>query len=243
MNRIRQLSKLQRSAHFHTLLQRIFGLILGIVTIQMASGQDTKFAQTYTWLTESRGEHEVEVKMSRLDRNTWLSENEFETGVTDRLTLAPYLNWAFGRAMRSVGGWALEARYRFGDLRAKTLLPAVYLEPQQFAGDRAVTVETRLIGTYYTSEKFDTLISGNVIVTRLMERNEGANFGYAVGVVKMNSRDWFGAESFGSWTDKSHFLGPTFGLKLKTASALILNVGLSLSKQDNQLKVIYAHDF
>ena len=232
-----------RSGSLAFLRLEVSGLILGLVTSQLAFAQDTKFAQTYTWLTESKGEHEVEIKMNRLDRETWLSENEFETGVTDRLTIAPYFNTGFGRGIRSIGGWALEARYRFGDLRAKTLLPALYLEPQQLAGDPAVTIESRLIGTYYTSDQFDTLFSGNIIVTRLMERREALNYDYAVGVVKSSTSDWFGAEAYGSWTERSHFLGPTLGLKLKNASALILNVGLSLNKQDNQLKVIYAHDF
>ncbi len=53
---------------------------LSISTLVLAASccafsQDTRFAQTYTWLTEAKGQHELELKMSRLDRDTWLSEN------------------------------------------------------------------------------------------------------------------------------------------------------------------------
>lgn len=224
-------------------LPRPIVLFLFLATIHLAAAQDTKFGQTYTWLTESKGEHEIEIKMTRADRNTWLSENEFETGVTDRLTIAPYLNFQFARQNPTLGGWSLETRYRFGDLKAKTLLPAIYLEPQELTGDPAMTLEGRLIGSYYPSDKFDVLLSGNLVMTRLMERSEAVGYGYAVGAVKMQPKHWCGAEAYGSWADKSHFIGPTFGLKLKSSSAVIFNAGISLNKQDNYLKVIYAQDF
>ena len=114
--------------------------VISLVALAASSAhaQDTKFGQTYTWLTEAKGEHEVELKMTRVDRDTWLSENEFETGITDRFTLAPYLNFLSVKGSPTIGGWAMEMRYRFGDLKSKSLLPAVYLEPQQMAGDSAV---------------------------------------------------------------------------------------------------------
>ncbi|MBS1718278.1 MAG: hypothetical protein JSS72_11160 [Armatimonadetes bacterium] len=205
--------------------------------------QDTRFAQTYTWLTEAKGQHEIELKLTRADRNTWVSENEFETGITDRFTLAPYLNFEFAKDSPTLGGWALEMRYRFGDLKARTILPAIYLEPQQMAGDRAMTMEGRLIGSYYPSTSFDVLLSGNLVFTRLMERGEAVNHGYAAGAVKMNPKNWYGLEAYGSWTDKEHFVGPTYGMKLTSSSALIVHFGVSLNKQDNQLKAIYASDF
>lgn len=205
--------------------------------------QDTRFGQTYTWLTEAKGQHEIELKLSRLDKDTWLSENEFETGVTDHLTIAPYVNCLFGRNQPSFGGGALEMRYRIGELRAKKLLPALYLEPQQLASDPAMTLEGRLIGTFFTSDKFDTIISGNLVMTRLMERSEQVNWGYAVGAVKMAGRGWYGAEAYGSWSDQQHFAGPTVGVKLRDSSAVIGNLAWSLNKQDAQLKVILAHDF
>src|SRR5690349_12643343 len=100
---------------------RISLLFAPLLAASCAYGQDTRFAQTYTWLTESKGEHEIELKMTREDRDTWVSENEFEIGVTDRLTVAPYLNFEMARNTPTLGGWALEMRYRFNDLKSKTL--------------------------------------------------------------------------------------------------------------------------
>ncbi len=218
-------------------------LLLSLSASAISLSQDTRFAQTYTWLTEAKGEHEIEVKMTRVDRDNWVSENEFETGITDRLTIAPYVNLEFGKNSHALGGWALEARYRFGDLKARTLLPALYLEPQQVASDPAATLESRLIGTYYPTDRFDTLLSGNLVMTRLMARDEAVNYGYSVGGVKMKPKDWFGIEAYGSWTDRSHFMGPTAGLKMQGSSVIIFHFGFSLNKEDNQLKVIYARDF
>ncbi len=163
--------------------------------------------------------------------------------MTDHLTLAPYLNFLGVKDEPTLGGWALETRYRFGELRSRTLLPALYFEPQQLAGDPALTFEGRLIGSYYTSDKFDTLISGNLVMERLMERNEQVGFGYAIGAVKMCKRGWLGAEAYGSWTDKEHFIGPTGGIKVGKSASLIVNYAFPLNGQDSQLKVILAHDF
>ena len=216
---------------------------LALCMSALSPAQDTRFGQTYTWLTEAKGEHEIEIKMCRLDKDTWLSENEFEIGVTDRFTVAPYLNLLDAKGSSKLGGGAIEMRYRFGELKSKKLLPALYLEPQQINGDPAMTVESRLIGTYYPSDKFDSLLSGNLIVTRLMAKNEALAYGYAIGAVKMRAQNWCGAEAYGSWTDQSHFIGPTAGFKLKDTTSVILNYGFSLNKQDNQLKVILAHGF
>ena len=214
-----------------------------VVSAQLAHGQDTRFGQTYTWLTESKGQRELEVKMTKVGRDSWLSENEFEFGVSDRLTIAPYLNFEMAKQTPTVGGWALEMRYRFGDLRSKTILPAVYFEPQQMVGESAMTLEGRIIGSYYVSDNFDSLLAGNLIVSRLMKGREALSYGYALGAVKMRSKDWLGAEAYGSWTDKSHFVGPTVGMKLKDSSAIIFSLGLSLNRQDNEFKVVYARDF
>lgn len=225
-----------------TSLRQVLALSI-LVAASIANAQDTRFAQTYTWLQEGKGEHELEVKMTRVDRDTWLSENEFEIGVTDRLTIAPYLNFEFQKSSPTLGGWALETRYKFGEFKSRTLLPAIYIEPQQLAGDPAITLEGRIIGSYYTNDSFDTLISGNLIGSRLMQSGEVTNYGYSVGAVKMNPTDWYGAEAYGSWTDKSHFVGPTVGHKLTHSTALILHVGLSMDKQDNQIKLLYTINF
>ena len=216
-----------------------FALVLTALLAGHARSDIRRFAYTYSWFTSAKGERELELTATRIDRGSWLSENELEFGVTDRYTVAPYLVFAHDQGS-TVEGWQVEQRLRLGDFHTNHLLPALYLEVSKVGAD-PYELEGRLIGSY--APKGPYFVSANLITTQGLAQHEALGWGYSIGATRIQGRYWMGAEAMGSFSERQHWIGPSAGVELSNQSRLIGAFGLGLNGQAPQAKVLFAVEF
>jgi len=198
-----------------------------------------RFAYTYSWFTSLKGEREIELTYTHLDSKTWVSENELEFGITDRYTVAPYFVVSHD-SDGTVEGFQIEQRYRVGEFSTKRILPTLYLEVSKLGGE-PVEVEGRLIGSY--APKGPYFFSGNLIMTHSLQSRQPVEWGYALGATRIAGRGWYGAEAFGNFFDRQHWIGPSAGMELTPNSRLVGTLGVGLNGQPSQAKLFLAFEF
>jgi len=149
------------------------GLATSFVGTPDAKAHRRHFPFTYDWFQPSKGEKEIELKTRYRGRNNSLrQEVEFEYGISDRLVIAPYLEFE-----KDAGGdlkysaWKLETRYQLGEYKDKAILPGLYFEVKD-EKDGPFELEGKLILSRYGKDGSD--LSFNYIVERELEN--GAEF-------------------------------------------------------------------
>ena len=158
----------------------MLGLAGGFLGGHEAQAHRRDFPYTYDWKQPSKGEKEIELKSRYRGRdNSFRQELEFEYGVTDRFTIAPYLEF-----MKEAGGnleytaWKLETRYQLDEFATGKILPGLYLE---------------YIGTKDGPDE----IEGKLILSRFSKREENISFNYIVERPLENGAEFENAYSFG----------------------------------------------
>lgn len=149
--------------------------LVALLLLPSAAAADVRhFPYTYSWHQPFRNEKEIAYHLRYLDRdNTFTHRFEFEYGLTDHLSVAPYVVFT-GNTGR---GWTydatlLEARWNFGSRKDDVWLPAVYMEWKK-ARSEPWEVEGKIIITRYGTGESD--LSFNYIVEQLLETGASAD--------------------------------------------------------------------
>lgn len=207
----------------------IWAALTAVVALAAPATADQRyFTYTYDWFTPTKNEKEVELYWTQRSGGNVDAELEFEYGLTNRWTIAPYL--LLGRSHgedTEVRGWKVEQRYRLGKFAYNRLLPAFYLEVAKENGS-----PFELEGKFITSYLFGNgwIWSNNLIVEQPMRGHAPLEFAYATGVSHPVGGRWHaGVELFGNFHDKSHFIGPTVNYRFNNTTQLLATVGVPFS--------------
>ena len=166
-------------------------VLLELTAAPGAQADERDFPFTYEYLQATKGERELAYHFTHTPReNFFKHELEFEYGISDRFSLAPYLVFkseeGCGLRFDSV---KLEARYRLGNFALNRVLIGLYAELEQPERE-ALEAEGKLILSYY--DKHSGHFSFNYIFERQLARgaeNEHAwSLGYARSIGKGNLR-------------------------------------------------------
>ena len=210
---------------------------------QPAHANKRDFAFTYEWWTASKGEKEIEVWNTYDTREkAYQGQVEYETGITDRLSLAVYALREKTSGETGANGYKVESRYRFGDYKECTILPAAYLEYEKIKGETS-ELEGKIILSRYAD---GTSLSLNLIAARHTERGAETKTGYALGYARGtgNPKLRFGVEAVGSFKDKVHGIGPTVAYDLSSSVRAIMSTNFALTRQaDNQARLLIEYEF
>jgi hypothetical protein len=166
----------------------VLGMSLGVGRNAEAHRRDFPF--TYDWRQPSKGEMEIESHSEYDGRdNEFKQAVEFEYGITNRLSIAPYVVFE-----RESGGslkyheWKVETRYQLGKYKTGRILPGLYLEYAQERGEGgergAKELEGKLILSRYDRKGGD--LSFNLIGEHVLNADDDEedwetkySFGYA----------------------------------------------------------------
>ena len=188
----------------------VFGLLLDVSSVTVASGQERAYFVTYDHYLEERGNLEIAFATTTgIPKNNeaaytapWL---ELEFGVTGWWTAELYLEGVTTRgAGNGFTGWRMENRFR--PLRSEhRITPVLYIEYENI--NEASRIQKEIVGS--GSLPFEPIaelreehaheleaklilssvvgawnISENFIVERNLSEREGFEFGYSVGVAR-----------------------------------------------------------
>lgn len=218
-------------------------LALSTLALAAAAAADERyFSYTYDWFTPANFEKEMEFKYTGFKGGGFLGEVEFETGVTDRWMIAPYLIFEKPEGGEArFQGFKLEQRFRFGDFAFGRLLPAAYLEVKK-ENDEPWEIEGKFIVSYMPDAAW--IASANLIAEQAVKSGERSEVGYSLGVTRIFSRFTLGAEAFGNWKENEHFWGPSVGLRLGDRAKLIATAGIPYAGSGTpQFRVLVGKEF
>jgi hypothetical protein len=209
-------------------------LLLAAQTGSHADQRDFPF--TYSWFQASKGEKELAFHTLYQKRDNFSKhELEFEYGVSDRFSLAPYivLEQGEGRTFH-YDAVKLETRYQLGNYKTNTVLPGLYLEIEKPNG-APVELEGKLILSRFDNHGGN--LSFNYIIQKVLER--GAEYkhtyslGYALPVGHRGNR--LGAEFIHELSSGRLLFGPTFFVPLGSSSSFNVGYAYPLNgKSDNK---------
>lgn len=219
---------------------KLLAVLASLFAVTVAHADIRYFAYSYSWYTMPKGGREIEMWSTHTGADKWQGQIELEYGVTDRLSVAPYLVYETERGEPDLKGGKLEARYRFGSFRTRQLLPAVYAEVEKLDKE-AAELELKLIASYAPSDT--TLASANLVYEKSLGGGE-PEWEYTFGVVDLKpEKFWYGIEAHGSLKEANNYLGPTVGLYLAQDARLIIAPSFSLNKEPNKLRLILSWGF
>jgi hypothetical protein len=212
-------------------------------TAPSARANRRDFAFTYEWWTPAKGEKEIEVwNTYATHEKAYQGQVEFETGITDRLTVAAYALREKTSGESGVNGYKIETIYRMGDYKDGAVLPSAYLEYEKVKGETGELEGKILLSRY----KADTNLSLNLIATRRTGSGAETETGYALGYARgtKNPKLRAGLEAIGSFRDRVHGLGPTVAYDLSPSTRAILSTNFALTSQaDNQARLLVEYEF
>ncbi|MBI3920897.1 MAG: transporter [Armatimonadetes bacterium] len=202
------------------------------------------FVWTYEWFTPTKGEKEIELWAThQFGADQLTTQAEFEYGVTDRWSIAPYVIFEKERGESlETKGWKLEQRYRFGNFKERHLLPAGYLELKKEEG-APYELETKAIFSHLDGNKNFAL---NLIAEKKLAGGEDIEVGYAAGVSKpIGGRTRGTIEAFGNFHDPKHAVGPGVAIDLAPNQRLNLNAAFGLNDRtdDLMLRLLYEYEW
>lgn len=170
---------------------------------------------------------------------------EVEYGVTDRLTIAAYLDFEqpSGENLEYIQTRVVAAHYRFGEKGARYFNPAIYVEyylpDPDYQGSAKEKIEVRFIlerdyknVTLRLNPKLEKVLSGPDV-------NEGLEFEYGASLYRRRGRIRPGLEVYGSMgeltnfksSDKQkHYLVPA--VKFKLGKRMSWNLGIAFGLTD-----------
>lgn len=216
-----------------------------LVVCRPSQAHRRDFPFTYEWKQPVKGEREFELKSFYSD-GTFKQEVELEFGLTNRLSVAPYLVFE-----RERGGslkyheWKLESRYQLGNYKTGKVLPALYLEYAKEKGG-AQELEGRLIFSRYTRKGED--FSFNLIAERALESSAKTEFEYSFGYARPVGKN--GARVGGEWIhilqDNHIKAGPTVAFAATDDIWIVAGYAFPLNKrQENkgELRLTAEYEF
>lgn len=215
------------------------GLFAASIAISAWAGADEReFAFTYSWQQAARGEHELgyDLLYSRKDR-TWQHWFEYEYGITDRFSIAPYVTFeqAPGDPLH-FDEFKLEARYRLGDYAPNRVLPGLYLEYEK-ATDEAAELEYKLILSVYRGR--DSVASFNYVGTQTLRTgrfDHGYTFGMSWSLPKRMAPR-VGFEVVHDLTQSTARIGPVAGFHPGPGAWIVGGIGLPLGGGGSEVRV------
>lgn len=218
----------------------LFGMLL--VSPPPAHAHKRDFVWTYEWFTAAQGEKEVELWATDVpEENEFEAQVEFEYGVTDRWSVAPYAIFEKGAGDSfDLKGWKLEQRYRVGEFKEKRLLPAAYLEVKK-EQDEPYELEAKAI---FSRLSGDTNLALNLIAEKKLTAGEDTEIGYAMGASKNIAPKLRGTiEAFGNFKDPKHAIGPGLAYDIAPNQRLNINAGFGLNDRTDDLVVRVVYEF
>ena len=198
-----------------------------------AHADQRDFPFTYSWFQATKGEKELayHLRYRRRD-NSWEHQLEFEYGVSDRFSIAPYIVFEHGEG-RSLHYDAvkLETRYQLGNYRTNTILPGLYLEfeqPNREPGE----LEAKLILSLFDRR------GGNLSFNYIVEREfaSGADFEHTYSLAYARQIGRRGARLGGEWihelTSGRLLFGPTLFMRMSAASSFTAGYAFPLNGKE-----------
>ena len=142
-------------------------------------------------------------------------------------------------------GYKIEQRYRFGDFALHRVLPAVYFEYKN-ERDTHAEIEGKLIVEYRPSS--DQIVSFNLIAEGDPDKIRRPEMGYSLGYAHLKAipdhRFWVGFETFGNWSEKRHWAGPTIGFAPNDNLRFVLTYGKAYRGDvKDQAQVLVSYEF
>ncbi len=200
-----------RSAYALPLLTALLMVVVG-TSDSRADIRDFPF--TYDWRQAAQGEKELAYHFTYLRRGD-LSQHEleFEYGVTERFSVAPYIAFEGGEARGlHFDALKLETRYQLGNYADNRVLPGLYLEYEK-ATDEAGELEGKLILSRYDAACGD--LSLNYILTRGLGTGGETDHSYSLAYCRNAGRSGarLGVEWIQGLTTGRMNLGPTLGFR------------------------------
>ena len=246
----------------NVVLKAVIGAaLLGLsMAPQSAQAHRRDFPFTYDWKQPSKGEWEIESHSTyEGGENVFEQQVEVEYGVTDRLSLAPYVVYE-----REPGGslrfheWKLEGRYQLGKYKTGRILPGLYLEYAHERGEDgekgAREIEGKLILSRY--DKNGGNLSFNLVGEKVLnhedvgeedEWEKSYSFGYArpLGKNKYGTRGGF------EWLHnlETHQInaGPVFSFAPHDKFWITMGAAFPLNRRDEgngtQLRLLAEYEF
>lgn len=248
---------------------RLMGLLCaGALALTATSAQAVPKFKVYGWKTPDQGEMELvywtDYIVSSGNQQAWFGSTvdkeglfahtfELEYGVTDRFTVAGYLDFEQpdGESIELVQGRAVVARYRFFEKGERFFDPAIYLEyyvpRKSYRGEGHDVLETRLIlqkdfgeNTLKINPIFEKVVSGPDVT-------EGLEFEYGISLYRdFSSKFEGGIELYGSmgefasmraFEDQTHYLVPAVEYKFTKHIAWNVGVGFGLTDPSDDVIV------
>lgn len=154
---------------------------IGLVSAARADVRDFPF--TYEWTQNARGERELAYHLGYFQSDsTFVHEFEFEYGVSNRFSIAPYIAFkdGGGRGFR-YDGVKLETRYQLGNYVPNRVLAGLYLEVEQ-ANREALELEGKLILSRYDRQGGN--LSFNYILHRQFGSGDELEHAYSIGYAR-----------------------------------------------------------
>lgn len=215
------------------------------------------FPFTYDWKQPVKGEVELESHTTyEGETDTLKQEIEVEYGISDRLSVAPYIVFE-----RERGGqlkyheWKIESRYQLGKYKTGRILPGVYLEYAQGRdtdGEKgAKELEGKLIFSRY--DKYGGNLSLNLIAEKVLnsDENEGwekkYSFGYARDLGKNKFQMRGGFEWIHNLETRRINAGPVLSFAPTGNTWVSLGAALPLNKRSEgnrpELRLLAEYEF
>lgn len=221
--------------------------VCGLATTQTARADRRDFPFTYEWRQAQKGEREFEVKntYSALD-NQFVQQFELEYGVTDRLTVAPYLVFERERGESyRYHEFKLETRYQLGKYKRDRFLPGLYLEYARERGGES-ELEGKIILSRYGSDGSN--LSFNLISERAVESGAEFDNAYSIGYARdLNQKGLRGGgELIHNLSRGTTNAGPVASVNLSDDVWVTAGYAFALNKRDingPQVRVNFEYEF
>lgn len=217
------------------------------------------FPFTYDWRQPAKGEWEIETHSTyEGSDNSSKQELEVEYGITNRLSVAPYIVFERGAGERlKYHEWKIETRYQLGKYKTGRILPGLYLEYAQERdsdGERgAKEIEGKLILSRY--DKSGGNLSLNLIAEKVLNAKKGEgigweklySFGYARPLDKGRLQARGGFEWIHNLESRQINAGPVLSFAPTKDTWISMGVAFPLNKRSEgngtQLRVLAEYEF
>lgn len=194
------------------------------------------FPFTYSWIQAARGEREIAFHTRYRQRDqSWQHQFEFEYGLSERISIAPYfvLEQGDGRKLH-FDAFKLETRYQLGKHKLNSILPGLYLEfekPNAEPGE----MEGKLILSRFDSRGGN--LSFNYIIQAVLRSGLAPEHSYSLGYARPFGSGRAGAELIHELTSQRILFGPTYYTTIGSGSSITAGMAFPLtSRNENRLE-------